>query len=411
MKLAIFLNQSITAGGGYYESLNRVSQLSNTDLYITFFTSNKNIYELLKEEGRDVSYVDISAVDRFFLFCRKKIIDYASHVIPGNVIPSTLVKKLLPKFNKFEQNFKKRGVDIVYFTSPESNAVYLESTNYIFAVWDLAHYEIPFFPEIRENAVFETREFLYRKVLPRAYAITVGHSYAKKTLVEKYQQDPEKIFVLPFLPSPRVVEMESKIDVRLIDDLPKNLPDRYLYYPAQYATHKNHALIIELVCLAKQRGMSIGAVFTGADRGNMKYLKSKVASLGLQRDIIFLDFQSDSSVFALFKFATAVIVPTYIGPGTLPTMEAMFLGAPVIVLDNHQNRDFYGDSVHYVSRRNLGFSIDFIESLLSGASLDELSTKMKARYEQIINSGDEDLFSEYILEFSNILQTYGEPLD
>ena len=50
----------------------------------------------------------------------------------------------------------------------------------IFLPSDLAHFEIPFFPEIRDHHVFETRELLYRTALPRAYAITVGHSLRKK---------------------------------------------------------------------------------------------------------------------------------------------------------------------------------------------------------------------------------------
>ena len=71
-------------------------------------------------------------------------------------------------------------------------------------------------------------------------------------------------------------------------------------------------------------------MFTGVDRGNKNFLMHYVKSLGLENDIIFLDFQSDASVFALLN--VAVMAPTYIGPGTLPTMEAMYVGTPIFVL-------------------------------------------------------------------------------
>ena len=146
-----------------------------------------------------------------------------------------------------------------------------------------------------------------------------------------------------------VIENEDTRDCAYGRHLPGNLPNSFVYYPAQYAAHKNHVMVIDLIYHAniKAEG-SIGAVFTGADRGNKEFQMDYTKSLDLESEIIFLDFQPDASVFALLKSAVAVVAPTYIGPGTLPTMEAMYVGTPVFVLDNWQNREFYGDAAFYL---------------------------------------------------------------
>ena len=407
MKLAIFLNQDAMAGGGYYESLNRISDLHGEDIEILLYTSNKGVFDLLKNEGKEVYFIKLTTFTRFSLFLRKITLDLSSRIIPGNVTPAILLKKFLMKFNSFERPFKKRGVDLIYFTSPESNAVYLESTNYIFAVWDLAHFEIPFFPEIRENHVFETREILYRTALPKAYAITVAHSFAKKTLVGKYHQNPEKIFILPFLPSKLIIEKEDKIGTFSPSDLPDGLPNSFVYYPAQYSAHKNHIMVIDLIRQAKIKGEnSIGAVFTGADRGNKKFLMHYVKSLGLEADIIFLDFQPDASVFALLKSAIALAVPTYIGPGTLPTMEAMYLGTPIFVLDNWQNREFYGDAAYYLDSGRLDESVQTLRQLGDTNMRCECAFKMKQRYTKIVEADETKLLIRHVNGFSALAQTH-----
>ncbi len=406
MKLAIFVNQDPITGGGHYESLNRISNLQGEAIEISLYTSNQRVFDLLRNQGKEVHFIKLAIYTRFFLFLRKTILDISSRIIPGNVTPTIMVKKFITIFNSFERPFKKRGVDLIYFTSPESNAVYLESTNYIFAVWDLAHFEIPFFPEIRENHVFETREYLYRTALPRAYAITVGHSFTKKTLVEKYHQNPEKVFILPFLPSRLVIDKEDNIGAVSPKDLPDGLPASFVYYPAQYAAHKNHIMVIDLIQQVKIKGKgSIGAVFTGADRGNKKFLMHYVKSLGLETDVIFLDFQPDSSVFALLKSAIAVMAPTYIGPGTLPTMEAMYVGTPIFVLDNWQNREFYSDAAYYLNRSRFDESIQTLRQLSDKNKRREFAIKMRQRYEKIIEADETKLLKRHVSEFSALAQT------
>ena len=71
MKLAIYLNQDIMAGGGYYESLNRISDLQGQASQVLLYTSNKGVFELLRNEGKEVYFVKLAVHTRFFSFLKK----------------------------------------------------------------------------------------------------------------------------------------------------------------------------------------------------------------------------------------------------------------------------------------------------------------------------------------------------
>ena len=53
-----------------------------------------------------------------------------------------------------------------------------------------------------------------------------------------------------------------------------NFPDKYLYHPGQYSSHKNQRILIDAIDQLKKRNFNdFGVVFSGTDRGNLKFLK------------------------------------------------------------------------------------------------------------------------------------------
>ena len=245
-KIGIYINQNSLAGGGFYESLSTIKNFKTQKFDVYYFTSSKNCFLQLKKEGLNSFFIKINIFDRFILYSRRFLLLKAASITPGNITLVKLLKKFLPKFNRFEKKFIKNNINIVYFISPDVNCVYLESLQYIITVWDLAHNNIAYFPELRENNVFETRENYYRNILPKAYGIVIAHELTKELLIRKYAQNSEKIFTVPFKASPKIIEQEDKAK-----SMPSlkflNLPKKYLYYPSQYAAHKNHRILIDAI--------------------------------------------------------------------------------------------------------------------------------------------------------------------
>ena len=406
-KIGIYINQNSLAGGGFYESLSTIKNFKTQKFDVNYFTSSENCFYQLKEERLNAFFININIFDRFILYFRRFLLLKAASITPGNITPVKLLKKFLPKFNRFEKKFIKNNINIVYFISPDVNCVYLENLQFIITVWDLAHNNIAHFPELRENNVFETRENYYQNILPKAYGIVIGHELTKELLIRKYAQNSEKIFTVPFKASPKIIEQEDK--TKSVPSLKfLNLPKKYLYYPSQYAAHKNHRILIDAIeYLDKKKYKDFGLVFSGSDRGNLNFLREIVNKKKLSNKIIFMPFISDEEVFSVFKNSFALAMPSYLGPGTLPTMEAMYIGTPLILPNFEFNKAFYCDSSLYYDAFDFESLANLIIKLDNQIyNRNELIIKAKNKYESIMMSNESNKLIKHIEKLSLMMYSY-----
>ena len=100
------------------------------------------------------------------------------------------------------------------------------------AVHDLMHrYESHF--EEYQGKVFARRESHYRSICAAAAADPGGLELGKRQVIESYDVQPGKVFVLPFAP-PSYLAESREVDVRA----KYGLPEQYLFYPAQFWEHR-----------------------------------------------------------------------------------------------------------------------------------------------------------------------------
>ena len=60
--------------------------------------------------------------------------------------------------------------------------------------------------------------------------------------------------------------MDNKVDVKA----KYQIVDEYIYYPAQFWSHKNHVYIIDAIAILKQQGINLIAIFSGSNKGNLQ---------------------------------------------------------------------------------------------------------------------------------------------
>ena len=247
--------------------------------------------------------------------------------------------------NTFEKRFVKHNVDLVFFSARADGEIYGRNKFHSICLGS-AHREIPYFPELRNNFTYETRENYYSRVLPRALLIVVGHDLCRSQLVSYYRLSKDKIIKIPFSPAKSVINSSSaKFDDLKLRELEVG---KFIFYPAQYWAHKNHRFLIDFLCqIIKRHDPDYKLVFTGTDKGNIHFLKNYSLEKGISNSIIFCGFVSSNDIRLLYEKCASLIMPSFIGPGTLPTLEGLSLGALVIVEDTAQNRDFYGPSMIY----------------------------------------------------------------
>jgi glycosyltransferase involved in cell wall biosynthesis len=238
------------------------------------------------------------------------------------------IKRLWPPRSLGKQ-VKAAGIDFMWLlSSPEGQ---IPETPYLTIVWDLQHRLQPWFPEVSAAGDWQQRENIYASVLRRATAVIVGNQTGCAEVERFYQIDRSRILIVPH-PTPRFAMAGTQNGERV--SVRYGLSGDYLFYPAQFWAHKNHAnLLFALDLLLKQFKRQFSVAFVGSDRGNLPHVKAVVERLGLQNHVRFLGFVPQGDLVGLYREAFALSYVSFFGPENLPPLEAFALGCPVIASD------------------------------------------------------------------------------
>ena len=198
-------------------------------------------------------------------------------------------------------------------------------------VWDLQHRLQPQFPEVSADGMAEHREEFYSNVLHHAAFVIVGTQAGKNEVQRFYDVSDEKIRILPH-PTPAFALDATAVSPHALAKF--NLPPNFVFYPAQFWSHKNHVAILRAVQhLKRNDALTLPVVFTGSDQGNEKNVRAAVDKLGLDDQVFFLGYVSRDELKALYQNALCLCYASFFGPENLPPLEAFGLGCPVIAAD------------------------------------------------------------------------------
>jgi glycosyltransferase involved in cell wall biosynthesis len=214
---------------------------------------------------------------------------------------------------------------------------------YITTIWDLQHRLQPYFPEVSTQGQWDKREDLYDVSLKRASFVITGTAVGKAEIERFYQVPTERIKILPF-PTPQFALNPPLNSYKQI--LGKyNIPEKYLFYPAQFWSHKNHVnLLLAVKLLRDKYDLIFPVVLVGSDKGNQSYIKQTLTELGLSQQVYFLKFVPQEDLISLYCNAFALTFVTFFGPDNLPPLEAFALGCPVIASDVLGAKEQLGDA-------------------------------------------------------------------
>lgn len=315
MRIAVVFENSLKSGGGFQQGLSTaciLNQHQDDDCTFVFYTLFKANIPILKEKGIEARYLGWLAWVYWAL---------------SRYLPTLKILRSMGALFNFpvEKAFVKDKVDLVYFLMPSPFSLLLRKINYVITVWDLCHRDHPEFPEVHSKGQFESRELLFSTALPKAVAVIVDSSLGKDNVVRRYGCDPERIYVAKFLPA-----FDKVIDTTVDVKNKYGIERPYLFYPAQFWAHKNHVYILEGLAVLKTKfDVVLDAVFSGADKGNMKHVLGCARKLGLEENIHCVGFIPSNEMGAFYKNAVALVMPTYFGPTNIPPLEAFSVGCPV----------------------------------------------------------------------------------
>jgi glycosyltransferase involved in cell wall biosynthesis len=290
---------------------------------------------------------------------------------PSKFYNNAIARKILKIFRSSRETLitvdeivRDIGLDIIWNLTPVFG-IYPSSTPFISIVWDLQHRLQPWFPEVSAHGRWNNREKRFSQ-LRRASFVIAGTEAGKLEIINFYQVPSERIKLIPH-PTPQfaLIEKSPNSDTgfkKLIEKY--NIPPGYLFYPAQFWSHKNHVnLVHALSILRKKHGLTLPLVFVGSDQGNESHVREVVRQLNLCAQVYFLGFVPEEDLVLLYQNAFALTYVSFFGPENLPPLEAFALGCPVISADVPGAEEQLGDSALLVDPKDENNIAEAIKSL------------------------------------------------
>ena len=235
-------------------------------------------------------------------------------------------RAVTPWFHPTVKAIMREKCDLWIFPSQDPWG-YLAPVPALNTIHDLMHRYERRFPEIGTNWQFAWREWHFINTCRWSDGILVDSQLGKQHIIDSYHIDSSRLHVLPFIAPSYLNNMTS--DLRTISEI--DLPNKFLFYPAQFWEHKNHKRLVKAISLLKSRFPDIKLVLTGAKKNEYTTIQNLVVQLDLVDAVIFPGYVSDNEIGLLYRRARAMIMPTFSGPTNIPPLEAMKSGCPSAV--------------------------------------------------------------------------------
>lgn len=321
MRIGVILNYNPSANtGGGYSYLQRLiynlKKIKNIEIYYIIINTNVS-------KSKDFNYIYINNDKNFFLIIFK-IFNKLLNIIKISLLNNFYYKLL---YNSHEKIFKHYNIKILYYPTPTLNNY---NYPYIATYWDLGHKSTYSFPELVLNNEFEIRDTFFKNTYQKAFAIFCESIAGKNELINYERINPDRIYLLSMFPGNVIdvtLDEENQKKILVNHNLEKN---KFFFYPAQYWSHKNHYTLVLAFSHFKKEFPDFKLVLTGSDKGNLCYIKKVIYSLGIEKDVILLDFVCNKFLYTFYKNTAALVFPSLLGPTNMPLLEALYLNVKII---------------------------------------------------------------------------------
>ena len=207
----------------------------------------------------------------------------------------------------------------------------------IVPVHDLMHRYEGRFPEVKSE--YNKRELIFSSKAKYAWCVLTDSMVGRQQFIESYSSYIRKgmpyVTSLPFVVPPHIAMLQEE---------PIEVPDKYIFYPAQFWKHKNHLHLIQAIKLLQTEIADIHLVLVGSEKNALREVKKYISDNGLENNITMKGFVNDGNITYLYRHAVGMIMPSYFGPTNIPPLEAMALGCPAAVSNKYAMPEQVGDA-------------------------------------------------------------------
>lgn len=258
---------------------------------------------------------------------------------------------------------EERGYDLMHFTT---QAGFLTDLPTIYQPHDLQHVHLPQFFTPRDRM---SREHRYATLCHASERVLVNSRWGQRDVQQRYDLPEGRVRIIPYAP---VIEAYPEPDAERLAAVRRelNLPERFIFFPAQTWPHKNHLAVIEAMHrLREEKGLEVHFVSSGKLNDFYPKIVKRVRRLGLEDQVHFKGFVSAEQLQGLYRLATAAVIPTRFEAASFPLWEAFLAGTPAACSNVTSLPGQAGDSALVFDPDDVSAIADSIERLWTDASL------------------------------------------
>lgn len=231
------------------------------------------------------------------------------------------------------------GLDLVHF--PRTTIWPLSvQTACVLTFFDLQH---EYYPQFFTQAVLDHRARTYKPSVDKARWVIAPSTYTRQTIIEKYGTRAGKISVVPV----GLADTFSRADEAEVARVQRryNLPDRFIYYPANPWQHKNHARLIAALRIYRERYSEAPTlVVSGRLRNETRDATEFATAAGIDKQVIDVGYLPRADRTAVYTAATMMVFPSLFEGFGIPLVEAMACGCPIAAADTTSIPEVVGDA-------------------------------------------------------------------
>ncbi len=197
---------------------------------------------------------------------------------------------------------------------------------FVFTLHDLQekHY-----PEHFGAATRAWRHLTNRLLTAHAARVICESRFVRNDIVAHFGIPAARIAVVPAPPIASIRAAQSSAAEVAAVKAKLDLPDRYVFYPAQFWPHKNHLRLVDAFARIAPDFPDCRLVLTGKQRDEYERVFARVRELGLADRVQHLGYIEASELAVVYQCATVVAVPTLFESISIPVYEAFSIGTAV----------------------------------------------------------------------------------
>ncbi len=186
-----------------------------------------------------------------------------------------------------------------------------------------------YYPEHFSRWQLTWRNQVHKCLLNRAERVICESEHVKADIIGSFGVPGHRIMVIAAPPQRQFLDERTDDQLRAVRER-LQLPPRFLFYPAQFWVHKNHLRLLEAFREIVKQIPDLRLVLTGKKHHEYQAVMEAVDQLGLRGQVLHLGFVERDELAAIYRLATALVMPSLFESVSIPIYEAFQVGTPVV---------------------------------------------------------------------------------